>query len=325
MEKLLIFRERILKFLSSNGRVLRLAGKFIGGALLFYVAGEMYAYGSLLSQPFMFLILGIACIFLPVSVIFLLYHLIVAFQLSALAMEIGILYLIVIGLYYLIYQRMFKKTELLLLMTPVLFYFHIPAVLPIVVGSFIGLYGLPAILMGSCCYYFAVTVQEGIRQMSGGGNEGGQIYSLIMSSTAENKELMLGLLVFIIVTAAVAGIRKLWIAYGWYIAILAGGGLYLFAVLTGGYFLVNEVHIVPQLLMILASLLIVMAGQFLYSVIDYTREENFEYEDEEYYYYVRAIPKISMEEEMSVKKVIVPARRFYLKHKEKHDDKGEES
>ena len=55
MEKLLIFRERILKFLSSNGRVLRLAGKFIGGALLFYVAGEMYAYGSLLSQPFMFL------------------------------------------------------------------------------------------------------------------------------------------------------------------------------------------------------------------------------------------------------------------------------
>ena len=112
MEKLLIFRERILKFLSSNGRVLRLAGKFIGGALLFYVAGEMYAYGSLLSQPFMFLILGIACIFLPVSVIFLLYHLIVAFQLSALAMEIGILYLIVIGLYYLIYQRMFKKTEL---------------------------------------------------------------------------------------------------------------------------------------------------------------------------------------------------------------------
>ena len=53
--------------------------------------------------------------------------------------------------------------------------------------------------------------------------------------------------------------------------------------------------------------------------------KNFEYEDEEYYYYVRAIPKISMEEEMSVKKVIVPARRFYLKHKEKHDDKGEES
>ncbi len=325
MEKLLIFRERILKFLSSNGRMLRFAGKFVGGALLFYVVGEMYAYGSLMSQPFMFLILGLVCVFLPVSVIFLLYHLVVFLQLSGLAVEIGILYLILIGLYYLIYQRMFKKTELLFVLTPLLFYFHIPAVLPIVVGSFVGLYGLPSILMGTCCYYFAVTVQEGVRQMSGGGTDSGQIYSLIVDGTTGNKELMLGLLVFILVTAAVTVIRRLWIAYGWYIAIIAGGGLYLFAVLIGGYFLDTEVHIVSQLLMILVSLLIVMAGQFLYSVIDYTREENFEYEDEEYYYYVRAIPKISMEEEMSVKKVIVPARRFYLKHKEKHDDKGEES
>ena len=84
-------------------------------------------------------------------------------------------------------------------------------------------------------------------------------------------------------------------------------------------------NILAEILSIVVSFLIVMIGQFLYSVIDYTREENLEYEDEEYYYYVRAIPKITMEEEMSVKKVFVPARRFYLKHKEKQDNGGEKS
>ncbi|HJC50633.1 MAG TPA: hypothetical protein H9754_08705 [Candidatus Anaerostipes avistercoris] len=324
MGNLLIFRERILKFLASKDKALRLVGRFLGGTLLFFVTGEMYGYGSLVAQPFMSVIFGLICAFVPVSVVFLLYHLVVFLQLSAMAVEVGILYLILIGLYFLIYQRMFKKTEIIFLITPIFFYFHIPAVLPLFVGSFVGLYGLPAILMGSCCYYFAATVQEAVIQMNN-GTENGQIYNLVVDSTTGNTELMLCIVIFILVVAVVTGIRKMWIAYGWYIAILAGGVIYTFAMLIGGYFANNEVNILAEILSIVVSFLIVMIGQFLYSVIDYTREENLEYEDEEYYYYVRAIPKITMEEEMSVKKVFVPARRFYLKHKEKQDNGGEKS
>ena len=72
--------------------------------------------------------------------------------------------------------------------------------------------------------------------------------------------------------------------------------------------------------------------QFLYNVIDYTREETFEFEDEEYYYYVRAIPKVTVEEEeFNVTQITVPSHRFSLKrkehkqeHKEQDKEKGEE-
>ena len=62
------------------------------------------------------------------------------------------------------------------------------------------------------------------------------------------------------------------------------------------------------------------------------REETFEFEDEEYYYYVRAIPKVTVEEEeFNVTQITVPSHRFSLKrkehkqeHKEQDKEKGEE-
>ena len=58
-----------------------------------------------------------------------------------------------------------------------------------------------------------------------------------------------------------------------------------------------------------------------------------EFEDEEYYYYVRAIPKVTVEEEeFNVTQITVPSHRFSLKrkeHKQEHTEqdkeKGEET
>lgn len=324
MDKLLIFREWILRFFTSNGRIIRLFARFLGGILLFYVTGQIYGYNDILSQAAAIVILGFVCMFLPISIIFLIYQVTTAVYLAGISAEIGVLYLVLIGIYYLLYQRLFIKTEILFLMTPVFFYFHLPAALPIFVGTFVGVNGLPAILMGTIVYYSAGILQEAFTRAAEFA-DGGRASHLVLNGTAGNKELLLCLAAFILVTAIVAGIRRTWIAYGWYIAIFAGGGIYMFIMLIGGYFTNNRINILLELLMIIISMLIAAIGQFLSGVIDYTREERFEFEDEEYYYYVKAIPKVSMAEEENIKKVIVPARRFHLSRKAKHDDKGEES
>lgn len=324
MDKVLIFRERILKFFASNERMIRLFSRFLGGALLFYVARQIYGYNDILSQAAAIAILGLVCTFLPTSIIFLIYQLTIAAYLAGVSAEIGVLYLILIGVYYLLYQRLFIDTEILFLMTPVFFYFHIPAALPIFVGSFVGLNGLPAILAGTVVYYSAGVLRDALIHSADLSN-GGWASHLLINGTAGNKELLLCLTAFVLVTAIVAGIRKAWIAYGWYIAVFAGGGIYMFIMLIGGYFTNNRINILLELLMIIISMLVAAVVQFFSGVIDYTREERFEFEDEEYYYYVKAIPKVSMAEEENIKKVIVPARRFHLSRKAKHDDKGEES
>lgn len=84
----------------------------------------------------------------------------------------------------------------------------------------------------------------------------------------------------------------------------------------GGYLVNNEINITSQIGTIIGSIAIALIIQFLYNVIDYTREETFEFEDEEYYYYVRAIPKVTVEEEeFNVTQITVPSHRFSLKEK----------
>lgn len=324
MEKLLIYRERILNLIASQGKYIQFFVRFLCGFLLFFVVSRIYGYVDVLNEPFVLAVLGVVCVFVSTSVIFLLFHFVIIVELAAVSLEISLIYLILIVLYYLIYQRVFPKHCILFLMTPVFFYFHIPAVLPIFVGLFVGLSGLPAILMGTFQYYLAVIIQEAVLRVEN-GTSGGRLYNLVLEGTSGNKELLLFIMVFILVAALVSGIRKIGSVYGWYMSILFGGILYLLAVLTGGYFINSEVNIVSEIVMILVSVVIVLVIQFFHNVLDYTRQETFEFEDEEYYYYVKAVPKIFVEEEeINVTKINVPSRKSYLKKKEKNDE-GEKS
>ena len=45
----------------------------------------------------------------------------------------------------------------------------------------------------------------------------------------------------------------------------------------------------------MVSALIVLVIQFFIFNVDYSRTENVQFEDDEYYYYVKAIPKVSVE------------------------------
>lgn len=324
MDKLLIYRERVLKFISSNGNNLQLLGRFAGGLLLFFVINNIYGYASVLGEPLTLLIMGFICVLAPISAVYLLFLFTVIVHLLNISAEIAIVYTLVMLLYHLVYQWIFPKNKILFLITPIVYFFHIPAVMPVFLGAFVGIGGLPAILMGTVNYYLAIIIRDVITQMDN-GTISGPLYSLVLSRMVHNKELILCFIIFILVTAVVAGIRKLQTAYGWYIAILTGGVIYLLSMLIGGYFIDSQVNIISQIFMILFSVCIVVIIQFFYNVIDYTRQETFEFEDEEYYYYVKAIPKISVEEEeINIKKITMPARRFYLKKRDNHNE-GEET
>ena len=230
--------------------------------------------------------------------------------------QIGILYFIILGIYYLLYQRMFPGMRYLLFMTPVFFFFHLPAVVPLYVGSFIGITGIPAIVMGTFLYIFAMTVQSGVVQVNN-GSFGSQLYNFVLQGTIENKELIVYILCFIFVAALVVGIRKMQVDYGWYFSIFIGGIAYVIVVLVGGFFTGNRVDIAGELAVAALSILAVMIMQFFKVVIDYSRQETMEFEDEDYYYYVKAIPKSRVnEEEINITKINPSGKKFgFKKHK----------
>ena len=326
MEKLLIYRERFLKFIAARGRFIQAGIRFLGGFILFYVLGKLFGYTAFFAEPFFLVMMGLISIFIPTSAVSLIFYIVIFLQLAHVSLEVALFFVLAALLYFLVYQRVFPETRLYLMMAPVFFYFQLPACLPIFVGMFCGIAGLPAILMGTLIYYLGNMVQHAVVQLETGAAHG-KVYSLIAARAIDNKELVLYFGIFCLVVVLVAAIRKKGAAHSWNLSILAGGAAYVILLFVGGYFVNNEVSILPQIAMAVASILIASIVQFLYNVIDYTREETFEFEDEEYYYYVRAIPKVSVEEEeFNVTQITVPSHRFSLKRKEhKEQDKEHEN
>ena len=335
MEKILIYRERFLKFLAARGRYIQSGVRFLGGIILFYVLGKLFGYTEQFREPFFIFMMGVISVFIPTSAISLIFYLVIFLQLAHVSLEVALFFVLAVALYYLVYQRVFPETRLYLMMAPVFFYFQLPACLPIFLGMFCGISGLPAILMGTLIYYLSSILQKAVSQLATGSVHG-KVYSLVAARAIDNKELILYFAIFCVVTVLVTALRRKGAAHGWNLSILAGGVVYLILMLVGGYFANNEIVITSQIGAIVISIVIALIVQFLYNVIDYTREETFEFEDEEYYYYVRAIPKVTVEEEeFNVTQITVPSHRFSLKrkehkeghkeeHKEQDKEKGEE-
>lgn len=324
MEKLLIYRERFLKFIAARGRYIQSGMRFLAGFILFYTMGKLFDYTEFFSAPFFLVMMGVISIFIPTSALSLIFYVVIFLQLAHVSLEVALFFVLAVMLYFLVYQRVFPKTRLYLMLAPVFFYFQLPACIPIFAGMFVGIAGIPAILMGTFIYYLAIMVSQAVNQLETGVAHG-KVYSLIAARAIDNKELILYFGIFCLVVVLVTAIRKKGAAHGWNLSILAGGAAYVILLFVGGYFANNEVSIMSQIAMVVASIVIALIIQFLYNVIDYTREETFEFEDEEYYYYVRAIPKVSVEEEeFNVTQITVPAHRFSLKRKEhKEQDKEE--
>ena len=94
--------------------------------------------------------------------------------------------------------------------------------------------------------------------------------------------------------------------HAWRISIITGGVAYVFIMLVGsfGMNLNATVAMVPLLICTIAAVLLALVLEFFAFGGDYSRAERLEYEDDEYFYYVKAVPKASVAtSERSIKKI----------------------
>ena len=118
MEKLLIYRERFLKFLTARGRYIQSGMRFLGGTVLFYVLGELFGYTETFSQPFFIFMMGVISVFIPISALSLIFYVVIFLELLHVSLEVTLFFALVVVLYFLVYQRVFPETRIYLMMVP---------------------------------------------------------------------------------------------------------------------------------------------------------------------------------------------------------------
>jgi hypothetical protein len=106
--------------------------------------------------------------------------------------------------------------------------------------------------------------------------------------------MMMTLVSFTAVVLIMYLIRRLSKDYSWFLAIGAGALTNVLIVLIGDFFLDVPNSVIGLFMGTLVASGMALALQFFIFSVDYSRTEYVQFEDDEYYYYVKAVPKLSI-------------------------------
>ena len=296
METLLEWKEKIRCFYSKNEIYVVPIIKFFLAFLLFFIINTNIGYMKRLDHITIILVLALLCAFLPVNTIILFGLILTLAHLYALSMEVFLTGAAFFLLLALLYFRFAPKEGYYAVLTPICFVLRIPYVMPIAEGLLCKPYTIFSVISGTFVYYFldGIKMNEAVLGASSDNATATSKFVAALNQLFGNKEMYLVLIAFVISMLLVYEIRKLSVDHAWTIAILTGV-LVQFVVLFAGYLILGiSGKIISLVIGSVVSTMIAFVLKFLFFHVDYTRTERVQFEDDEYYYYVKAVPKISV-------------------------------
>ena len=295
MTSLLVFKEYLKKFYSKNEVFIMPALKFLLAGVSLLVINANLGYMEKVDNIAIVLIVALMCSFLPMGFILLFAALFILLHFYALALEVAVVALALFLVMFLLYFRFSPKDTLVVLLTPLCFLLKIPYVMPLAVGLVCTPTSLISVSCGVVIYYLVSYVNVNaatLKAMDAG--EATARFRMVIDSILGNKAMLVTVAAFAISVVIVYMIRRLSIDYSWTIAMVAGAIANMVILLMGDVLYDTNVSILGVMLGSVVSVLLARGLQFFVLNLDYTRTEKVQFEDDEYYYYVKAVPKITV-------------------------------
>lgn len=310
MTALLEIREK-LKLLYSRGEVFILpVVKFLMAFIVLSVLNGRMGYMTRVDSAAIVLIVALMCSFLPQGAIVLFAVLFSLLHMYALALEVAIVGLIVYLLLFLLFFRFSSKDAVVAVLTPLFCAWGIPYIIPIAAGLLGGPASVVSVGCGVVAYYLLHTVTESASTIS--TMDSADIAAkvrLIIDALLDNKAMLVLVAAFAITVLAVYLIRRMSIDHSWTIAMIAGAMINLMILLVGDLIYETNISIIGAILGNILAIAVAKVLEFFRFCVDYSRTENVQFEDDEYYYYVKAVPKMTVSAPAKTVKRINPQRR----------------
>ena len=305
MTSLLELKQYIKRFYIKYETYITYVWKFLLALVSILVINSKLGYMDALTNVAIVMMASLLCAILPANFIVFISAAFILGHLYSLAMECALIALVIFVLMFLLYFRFSPKDTLAVLLTPIFFFMHIPYVMPLAMG----LLGTPASVVSVS---FGLVISYMINYFSSNATsfgsdgvvEAANGFSTIINGIIGNKEMMVMIIVFAIALVLVYIIRRSSIDHCWKIAIAAGSiGLMIFT-LIGDIMSDTQISIAGVILGTIISALLMLVVEFFAFNMDYSRTEKVQFEDDEYYYYVKAVPKVTVATpERKVKKI----------------------
>ncbi len=295
MMALLVFRERLRVLYGKYAAYIDTAVRFGLCLSALLVINKNVGFMTRISGLWPALAAAVLCAFLPYGLSAVIVGCFMLAHISVVSLEISVLMAAVMAIIILLYYGFRPGDSWLLLVTPLAFFFNIPYAVPLLAGLSCSLTSVIPACSGAVLYYMMLYVKQNAGALTGGAAAGiAEKYSSIFGSVVSDEMMITMILAFAVGILTVYLIRNRSIDFAWYIAAAAGLVVQTVIVFVGGFAFNIPFSLVQFLVGLVFSAAIVMAYIFFVFAVDYTRTEYLQYEDDDYYYYVKAVPKIAV-------------------------------
>lgn len=292
MTTLLEVKGFIKRFYTKYDIYVKMALKFLLALTCFLTLNGKIGFMPQLRGPLTATVLAVLCAFLPVNAMVVIAGILMVIHAYALSIEACAVTAGILLVMYLLYFRISSKMGVLLMITPLCHVLGIPYVVPLLGGLLLGPGAAVPAGCGTVIFYLIEYMSQNSTSLGTGKIESGatKVVSLV-DSLITNKGMFLCMVAMMLTVLIVYFIRRLSVDYSWELAIGIGTVVDIVIHLTGALFPEVTVKILPLLIGSAVSAGIAYLVKFFVFSVDYTRTERVQFEDDEYYYYVKAIPK----------------------------------
>ena len=305
MTTLLVLRERVKRFYARyGGHIIRIL-RFLTAFSALFLTDLYIGYMTKISHIGIALGAAVICAFLPWSVTVGVCAVFVLVNLYAVSMEVFFVTAAVFFLFLCVYGVFQPGNSILLVLMPVLFMAKMPLVVPVVLGLTGTMFGVIPMSFGIAIYYMLKYVKEnaGILASTGSLSMPGR-YTQMINGVLGNRTMWVVMAACALTLLVVYLIRRLSVNHAWEIAIVVGTIVNILCLFIGVF--VADIS-VPVVTIIISSFFAAAVGlvlEFFLFHLDYTRTEIVQFEDDDYYYYVKAVPKVAVTQpEVTVTKI----------------------
>ena len=243
--------------------------KFAVAFLLILTINNHIGFNLGLTNKLLDVIIALICTLVPTNFMAGIIMVLILAHLYTLSLETMIVGAVIFLLMFLLYFRFSPKDTIMILLLPLAFIAHVEYAVPVVAG---------------------LLFVDNFRN--------------IVDALLQNRAMWIMAAAFAAAVIVVFFIRRLETAHSWTIAIIAGTVMELFVLLFGDMQYDTNIDLAKVFMGVGLSLIVEFVVEFFCFMVDYTRIESVQFEDDDYYYYVKAVPKVTVSDSLRTVKTI---------------------
>ena len=263
--------------------------------MAFHTINNTLAYNTTVANPVIELGLAAVGAFLPPVVLILLCALLAILQVYSASPILAALVVVIFAVLYCFIARFSGKYGYAVVAVPILFIFKMPYLIPLLLGMIATPMAIFPTVSGVIVYYVFKVIQEAAtRQDITSLDATLALYIDVVNSLFKHKEMFITAAIFAVVILIMWLVRRMRFEFVFEITIVLGAIVNILGFLLANLQLDINVGTGSMILGTVLSTLLVFVAQFFRVVLDYTSVEHVQFEDDDYYYYVKAVPKIDV-------------------------------